>query len=58
MSMGRRQKLADGDEYDVVSKWRHLLAWTQRAGKKRGVKKTMNKRARKEAKADLRDYRE
>ena len=48
--MGRKQKLKDGDEFDVVSGWRRWYCYLQRAGSVKAIKKRMNKRARKEGK--------
>ena len=58
--MGRKQTLKGGDEYDVVSRWRKLYCYLQRAGACKSVKKKLNKRARREAKHKLhtRDTRE
>ena len=51
--MGRKQKLKGGDEYDVVSTWRKLYCYLQRAGLAKSIKKKMNKRARSDAKRKL-----
>jgi len=51
MSMkGRKQKLKGGDEFDVVSSWRRVYCYLQRAGVAKSIKKKMNKRFRKDAK--------
>lgn len=52
--MGRRQKLKSGDEWDVVSGWRKLMCYTLRPGVCKSIKQKMNRRARREAKADIR----
>ena len=51
--MGRKQKLIDGDEFDVVTKWRRWYCYLQRAGAVKSIKKKMNKRARQEAKRKM-----
>jgi hypothetical protein len=51
--MGRKQKLKGGDEYDVVSSWRKVMCYLQRAGATKSIKKKMNKRARSDAKLKL-----
>ena len=58
--MGRKQKLIDGDEFDVVGGWRKWYCYLQRAGACKSIKKKLNKRARREAKHKLhtRDTRE
>ena len=53
MMMGRKQTLKGGDEYDVVSRWRKLYCYLQRAGVAKSIKKKMNKRDRKEAKRKM-----
>lgn len=51
--MGRRQKLKGADEFDVVSRyWRGITGWDRGVVKR--IKRRMNKRARKEAKAAVR----
>lgn len=51
--MGHRLKLKNGDEWDVVTPWRHLYCWTQRPGATAGVKRSMRRRERREGKATL-----
>lgn len=51
--MGRKQKLIDGDEFDVVTKWRRWYCYLQRAGAVKSIKKKMNKRDRQEAKRKM-----
>ena len=51
--MGRKQTLKGGDEYDLVSNWRKLYCYLQRAGVAKSIKKKMNKRARKDVKRKL-----
>lgn len=54
--MGRRQKLKNGGEFDVVAKnWRKILCYTQRPGVCKNIKRQMNKRTRKESKMKLRE---
>jgi hypothetical protein len=48
--MGRKQTLKGGDEFDLVSSWRKMYCYLQRAGTAKSIKKKMNKRARKDAK--------
>jgi len=51
--MGRKQTLKNGDEYDVVGRWRKLYCYLQRAGVAKSIKKKMNKRFRKDAKRKM-----
>ena len=44
--MERKQVLKSGDEYDAVTRWRHLIPW--RVGERKAVKRRLNKRFRKE----------
>lgn len=50
----RRIPLINADEQDVMSKWRHYLCWTQRAGATAGVKRRYRRRERAVAKRQLR----
>jgi len=50
-----KQKLKNGGEFDVVSKWRHVLCYLQRPKVCKKIKRQMNKRFRREAKKELRD---
>jgi len=45
-----KQKLKTGDEWDVVTGWRKVLCWTQRAGACSRVKRRMRRRLRREGK--------
>lgn len=46
--MGRRPRKG-GEEMDVFSRWRFLLAYTRRAGVVSGVKKRARRRERRQA---------
>lgn len=52
--MGRRQKLIDGGEFDVVYS-KGIYCYLSRAGVRRKIKRKMNKRERREAKLKLRE---
>ena len=58
--MSRRKQripLADGDEEDYFSSWRRLLCvFYNNTGIGKRMKRKYNKRARKEAKHDAKDY--
>lgn len=41
-------KLKGGDEYDCLTRWRHVLGW--KPGEKRRIKRGYNKRVRREIK--------
>lgn len=56
MAMGHRDRLIDGDEYDVVSKWRHVMCWCHKPGAKSRVKRKIRRRTRRQAKENLRNY--
>jgi hypothetical protein len=47
----------DGAEQDVFTSWRRVLCYTSRAGVCKKVKRKANRRERREAKAEIRDYR-
>ncbi len=51
--MGHRDKLKDGDEYDAVTSFRRFLLWLP--GRRRWIKNKINRRARREAKREMRD---
>ncbi len=51
--MGRKQKLNYGGEFDVVSKWRHILCYCHRPGVKKTIKQQMNRRDRRVTKREL-----
>lgn len=53
--MGHKEKLKDGYEYDVISKWRKILCYCQRPGVTSSIKNRMNKRNRYEAKLKLKE---
>jgi hypothetical protein len=42
-----------GDEFDVFSRWRHLLCYTQHPGVTKKVKRRYNKRSRHDAKIKI-----
>ena len=48
--MGHKEILKDGGEYDVVSRWRKVLCYTQRAGVCKKIKKQINRRVRRAGK--------
>lgn len=50
--MGHRIRLIDGEELDVIAKI--PLKYLDRPGVKRNVKKKINKRARRQAKTEIR----
>jgi hypothetical protein len=52
------RRIADGDEQDVYSRWRHVMCWTQRAGAVKAVKRRTHRRERREAAAEIRASRE
>jgi len=52
--MGHKAILKDGAEFDVVTGWRKVLCYTQRAGVCKKIKKQMSRRNRREAKNMLR----
>ena len=54
--MGRKQKLINGDEHDVVGAWRKVYCYLQRAGVTKKIKTKLNKRFRRQAKEELREY--
>ena len=46
-------KMKGGSEFDVFSRWRHLLCYTEKPGVTKKVKRKYNKRSRHQAKADI-----
>lgn len=50
MSMGHRDKLIDGDEYDAVSGWRRYLKF--KPGQRKAAKNAINRRDRRRAKRE------
>ena len=54
MAMGWRIKLIDGEEHDVVTRWRHLLCYLEKPGKTKKVKKRIRKRFRRIQKERIR----
>lgn len=52
--MGHR-KMKNAAEYDVHTKWRHLLCWTQKPNSTAKIKRNSRRRERHEAKAELRN---
>lgn len=53
MRRGRRQKLKSGDEVDVVGRWRKWLSYLKHAGVAKGIKRGLNKRARRDVKESM-----
>jgi hypothetical protein len=49
----RRVKLIDGDEYDALTRWRHLRFW--HPGQRRSVKRKVNRRERRTQRDDVRE---
>jgi hypothetical protein len=49
-----KRRRADGDEQDVHSRWRHILAGYQRAGATSKVKRRSRRRERHEARDEIR----
>lgn len=56
-----KQKLKTAAEYDVIAghgKWRKYLCYLQRAGTTSGIKRQVRRRARHEAKLDIKNERD
>lgn len=53
--MGHREDLKTGDERDAVSRCRRVLVFLGRAGVARRIKAGMARRARREAKREVRE---
>jgi hypothetical protein len=51
--MGHREKLRDGDEYDVFTKWRKIILWAR--GEVRRIKKRFTRRIRRKVKQVLKE---
>ena len=49
-----RAAAVDGDEQDVVTKWRSVYCWTKRPGATSRVKRKIRRRERQDAKQDIR----
>ena len=47
--MGHREPCKGGDEYDVFTGWRKVLAYCGRPGRCRRVKRAFNRRIRRDA---------
>jgi hypothetical protein len=50
------RRIITGDESDVHSRWRHVFTACQRAGYCKTVKRRTNRRERREAKVETRDW--
>lgn len=50
-----KRKMVNADEYDCFTRWRHVLAWTQRPGARKRVKRRANRRERRQTKENLHD---
>ena len=50
--MGHHEKMINGDEQDVFTRWRHMMYW--KSGQIRKTKRRFNKRQRHNAKMELR----
>lgn len=48
-----KQKLINADEFDVVTGWRKVMKWTQRAGACSKVKRRMRRRIRRDAMKEI-----
>lgn len=48
-----KRRIKGGDEQDVYTRWRSVLAWTKRAGAVKKIKKRTHKRERQEGKAEI-----
>jgi hypothetical protein len=53
MAMGHREKLKNGDEWDVTTGWRHFLKSFERSRIKKQIKITMSRRHRRKNKLEL-----
>ncbi len=49
-----KQILKRADEYDTVTRWRHILCYLHRPGRKAGVKTRLARRRRYEARLAIR----
>lgn len=49
-----RRAVITGDEHDAFTRWRHLLCYLEKPGAKAYVKTKANRRARHEAKREIR----
>ena len=49
-----KRKAVKADEYDVVSGWRRVLCYMQRAGTTSAIKRRMRRRERHDAKQEIR----
>lgn len=54
MTMGHKEKLKGGDEYDTVTKWRKVL--DGKPGRWKKVKTKMNKRNRRGKRRELKQF--
>ena len=54
MREGRRQKLKTAAEWDFIGSWRRYYCYLQHAGVKKWIKRSLNKRWRKELNMALR----
>ena len=50
----QKRIVKSNDEEDVMTGWRHVMCWTQRAGAKAGVKRRARRRERHSAKRAVR----
>ena len=48
----KREPARNGDEQDAITAWRKVYAWTQRAGARRYVKRSIRRRERRAGKND------
>jgi hypothetical protein len=51
-------RLKGGDEWDAFTRWRYFLTGMARSGVVKSIKRSYNKRARREEKRDIRKDRE
>lgn len=52
----RKEPAIDGDEHDWTTKWRKLLKYCERPGVGKRVKRKMNRRARRKARAEIQKH--
>lgn len=53
-----KQIIKSAAEYDVITKWKKYLCYLQRPGVSSGIKRQLRRRARHEAKLDIKNERD
>lgn len=53
-----KRRVVKADEWDLVSSWRHVYCYLQKAGAASAIKRRMRRRERRDAKRDARRDRE